>query len=435
MGKGREDRDADVTAGGRRPAPGGGITDLNLTPAMLIDGTYRILGPLGQGGMGMVLLARDVRLERDVAVKVIRGDYLAASDSRERFLREARAMARVRHENVVAIHAFGEIEGLPYFVMEYVPGGTVETLLRKHRTTPLAIDEALGILDQLCRGVQAIHASGTAHRDIKASNVLLGPSFRVAVADLGLSRALGQGAEDGTASGTPAYMAPEVARGGELAPQLAARADVYSLGVLAYEMLTGSLPFEAPTILELIDKHLYEAPRPPSDLRGELPAPFDDAILAAMEKEPEQRVAGAEAFRRSLLEAREAVSTRPPACYLLVADDDPDFRKLATEVLRFAFPAADIESVADGTAALAALDRRRASLAVIDLDMPGLNGIELTAAIRGSENAKDVPIVVATATGGAPDWKLLSALGADGFLVKPIDPMALVTLARRFVAS
>jgi serine/threonine-protein kinase len=154
-----------------------------------------------------------------------------------------------------------------------------------------------------------------------------------------------------------------------------------------------------------------------------------------MEKDPAQRTPSAEAFRRALLEARETVSTRPPPCYLLVADDDPDFRKLATEVLRFAFPGAEIESVADGTAALAALDRRRASLAVIDLDMPGLNGIELTAAIRGSENAKDVPIVVATATGGAPDWKLLSSLGADGFLVKPIDPMALVTLARRFVAS
>lgn len=400
----------------------------------LIDNAYRVVGPLGQGGMGMVVLAVDERLERDVAIKLIRPTYGRNKNARDRFLIEARAMARVRHENVVEIYSFGEIEGSPYFVMEYVPGSNVanwlDDLILEDKLP--SIDESLGYLDQICRGVSAIHVSGTVHGDLKPSNILLGPASRVAIADLGLSRLFDSMGRAGAhpMAGTPAYMAPEFARS-DLPPQLLQRSDVYALGVIAYEMLTGEPPFDIVTTADMLKAHATQAPLP-SSLRPELGTAFDMPLLAAIRPDPVKRTASADELRRQLLEARESLVTPSVPVRILVADDDSDFRALAGETLAYAFPNAQIETVADGEAALRAIDREPASLAVIDLDMPGLNGVELTAALRANH---DVPIVVCTASGGAPDWKLLSSIGADGFLVKPIDPFALVALARKMVKA
>ncbi len=144
-------------------------------PGALLDNAYRVVGPLGQGGMGTVVLALDERLQREVAIKLIRPAHGGNNRARDRFLIEARAMARVRHENVVEIFAFGEIEGSPYFVMEYIPGSNVANWLDDliiEQKLP-SIDESLGYLDQICRGLAAIHASGAVHVDLKTSNVLL----------------------------------------------------------------------------------------------------------------------------------------------------------------------------------------------------------------------------------------------------------------------
>jgi eukaryotic-like serine/threonine-protein kinase len=183
----------------------------------LIGNAYRVVGPLGQGGMGIVVLALDERLQRDVAIKLIRPSYARSPTARERFLIEARAMARVRHENVVEIYSFGEIDEAPYFVMEYVPGSNVANWLDDailEDRLP-SMDEALGYLDQICRGVSAIHASGTVHGDLKPSNLLIGPASRIAIADMGLSRLFDPSSGrpgDHPMAGTPAYMAPEFAR-------------------------------------------------------------------------------------------------------------------------------------------------------------------------------------------------------------------------------
>ena len=401
-------------------------------PGEVFAGTHRILRVLGEGAMGVVLLAKDVRLERDVAIKLIHPDYVASPESHQRFLDEARAMARVRHENVVEIFAFDELDGAPYFVMEYVPGMHVEAWLERRRGAPFAIDEAVGIVEQVCRGVAAIHRAGTIHRDLKWTNVLIGPAFRIAVADLGLARILDRPRRDspGTVSGTPAYMAPEIILGTVVPAGMHDRADVYSLAVMAYELLTGQLPFETDDAVAMMTMHVDNEPVPPSEIRPDLPTAFDGAILRAMVKDPARRTVSVDAFRRELLAARETASQSASGLRLLIADDDRAFAALVAETLSFAFPGAELVVVPDGNAALAAIDERACALAIIDLDMPGLNGIELTAAFRATPKAENMPIIVATATGGAPDWRLLQSLGAAGFLVKPIDPMALVALAR-----
>jgi len=402
-------------------------------PGMLLGGTYRIRRILGRGGMGIVYLAEDEHLQRDVAVKVIAGEVIKRPESHERFLLEARSMAGVEHENVVRIYSFGRYEDRPYFVMEYVPGNNLAGWLERwddESLPPPSVDEVLGILDQITRGLKEIHRAGIVHADVKPGNVLIGPAFRVAVTDFGLVRRLGETDESELIVGTPSYIAPEVVYNEQ--PTFDPRADVYSLGVVAYEMFTGTLPFPIETVGELFDVHMKRLPPvPPSDVRGDLPEAFDEVLLRALSRELDERYPTAEAFRKALFAARESVSVAPSNLRLILADDDEDFRDLAEETLRFAFPGAWVECYDNGDDALAALDRRPASLAVIDLDMPGLNGVELTAAIRGQDQNAKMPIVVVTAHGGATDWRLLQALGADGFLVKPLDPYALIAMARR----
>ncbi|MCA9616230.1 MAG: protein kinase [Myxococcales bacterium] len=401
-------------------------------PGTVLDGMYRVERVIGRGGMGVVLLATDERLEREVAIKVIAPDRMGNAKAHESFLGEARAMASVRHENVVQLYAYGQFEGLPYFVMEYVPGTDLGTWIDERATRGVSpsIDETLGILDQACRGLGAIHERGVVHADVKPGNVLIGPSFRVAMTDLGLFRALGERDLSELVVGTPAYIAPEVVY--SRAPVFDPRADVYAVGVIAYEMLTGRMPLPIEDVPSLFDVHSKRVPViPPSEVRPELPSALDAVVLRALERDVSQRFSTPDELRRAFFRARSELGKRALASRVLVVDDDDDARAMVSETLRFAFPKAEVTEVRDGAEALAHLERHGASLVVLDLDLPGMNGVELTAALRGIPHLEKVPILVVTGHGGSADWRVLQKFGTDGFLVKPVDSYTLVALARR----
>ncbi len=402
-------------------------------PGTLIDGTYRVLEQLGEGGMGVVLHGRDEKLDRDVAIKLIHPEQHLQNKSQTQFLEEARAMARIRHPNVVEIYSFGHIGRAPYFVMEYVPGSDLERFLAE-RGGPPSSSEAWNILDQACRGVQAIHDTGHAHRDLKASNILVGPDFRVAITDLGLARVVEQQDEQTFVSGTPAYMAPELITGAKIPKEQVQRVDVYALGIIAFEVLTGRLPFESDSLNDLMTKQIEDPPPSLATFREGIPAGFDEAIRGALAKKPAKRTRSVEAFRSEL--ERAWLSHREPDddLYFLVADDNEDFRSLIAMTLRRAFPEARVETVGDGEAALAACRRETPDLLVSDLDMPKMNGLELTAALRENEATRQLPIVIATGVGGPSDWRVLSRLGADSFMIKPFDAIQLVSIAENLVA-
>lgn len=396
---------------------------------------YRVVRRLGEGGMGVVLLARDERLAREVAIKLIRREHMTRPEARARFEAEARVMARVRHPNVVEIYAFGELDGAPYFVMEYVPGCDLETFMKK-RGAPLSLGEAHGILDRICLGAEAIHRAGAAHRDLKPSNVLIGDSFRVAISDFGVARLADSGpiASD-SLTGTPAFMAPEVIAGHSTSLASLVIADVFSIGVMAYQLFTGELPFEGADLPQMLTLQLTGTPLRPCERRADLPPAFEQAILSSTARDPRARPQSAEALRQLFEAAWRAERVPSTSLRFLVADDDPGFRSLISVTLAKAFPAATIEAVGDGEAALAAARVHPPSLVVSDLDMPGLNGIELTAALRADPRQADVPIVVATAVGGATDWKVLAGLGADGFLVKPFDASLLIGMVEGLLSQ
>jgi serine/threonine-protein kinase len=255
--------------------------------------------------------------------------------------------------------------------------------------------------------------------------------MRVAVSDLGVARIRAAHARAGASCyvvGSAAYMAPEAALGEETTPELEKRRDVYALGCIAYELLTGKPPFDGPTDMSLMAKHLLEPAKPVTEVRPELPAAYDQVILRALEKNPAARWAGAKELRLAIedLRAHEDDPTR-----ILIADDDPDWRTLLHAALASRFPQATIESVGDGEAALAAFEEEPYSVCLVDLEMPEIDGMTLTKNIRSLAAAQSTPILVLTAAGGPGEWRRLSQIGADGFLVKPVDWEDVAMMIRR----
>lgn len=244
-------------------------SDATPDNTMMIDvprelGSYRLTSVLGRGGMGEVWLAFDKHLERDVAIKLMRKELLSNEDATRRFAREARAVARLNHPNIVQVYAFGDEKGITYFVMELVEGETVAQRLKRNRT--LQLDEAIGILMQSIEGLGYASERGIIHRDIKPSNLMLTPDGRVKIADFGLAKMVEHDTQmtaAGTAMGSPNYMSPEQARGEEADH----RSDIYALGISLYQMLCGGLPFVAHSPVSVLLKHIQEPLPEPDDLR------------------------------------------------------------------------------------------------------------------------------------------------------------------------
>ena len=261
----------------------------------LFDGRYRILRRLGAGGMANVYLAEDEALGRRVAVKILNERYANDDLFIERFNREAKSAASLSHPNIVSIYDRGEAEGTYYIAMEVIEGRSLKELILTRG--PLPVSVAIGYTKQILSALRFAHRNGIIHRDIKPHNVLLGAEDRLKVTDFGIARAgASQMTEAGSIMGTAQYLSPEQARG---APVTAA-SDLYSVGVVLYEMLTGQTPFNGDSPIEIAMKHLNETPRPPSQIRRGLPREVDHVVLRALAKEPEDRYQSADELAADL---------------------------------------------------------------------------------------------------------------------------------------
>src|SRR5688572_29103871 len=235
-----------------------------------LGGQYEIDGEIGRGGMAVVYRARDRRLNRAVAIKVLPPELAYDPAIRTRFTREAQTSAQLSHAHIVPIYDVGEREGVAYFVMSLIGGGNLASLLAGEPRQP--IEEVRRLVCQIADALAYAHLRGVIHRDIKPDNILLDPeSGRALVSDFGIARAIEAGTRltvTGIAVGTPTYMSPEQAVGER---EVDGRSDIYSLGVLGYQMLTGRVPFTAGTSMALLMKHMGEPPTPISQLRSETP--------------------------------------------------------------------------------------------------------------------------------------------------------------------
>jgi serine/threonine protein kinase len=322
--------------------------------------SYRIESIIGSGGMGTVFRAYDINLARPVGFKMMRQQYTSQPQFQQRFQQEARAAARLNHPSIVQIYQFGRFQDHLYIVMEYVPGLSLGGYMKQlaERNQVVRLNEALITMSQVAEALGYAHRNGVVHRDIKPDNILIKPldlpdrpdelPLRSMVTDFGLAKLLEGGVETqtGTFMGTLPYMSPEHV----LDQPLDGRSDIYSLGVVLYQLATGKLPYNLKTPTEAVMKHLHHQPTPPIEYQVGLPASVNDIILTALQKEPEHRYQTGEEFATVLRQAAMNLTTAEISAFevdseissvvtmleqrphLLVADNPPgDYRLIITK--------------------------------------------------------------------------------------------------------
>lgn len=273
-----------------------------LAPGTMVDDRYRIVSRLGAGGMADVFLAEDEQLGRKVALKLLYQRFAEDPGFVERFRREAQSAAGLQHPNVVSVYDRGSYDGTYYIAMEYLPGRSLKQLIRAE--APLDPVRAIDITLQILRAARFAHRRGVIHRDLKPHNVIVDDQDNAKVTDFGIARA---GASDmtetGSIMGTAQYLSPEQAQG----HAVSAGSDLYSIGVVLYEMLTGRVPFDAESAVTIALKHVSEAPPPMTVINPSVPPELEQVVMWALNKNPVDRPANADQFITALEQARSAL--------------------------------------------------------------------------------------------------------------------------------
>ena len=403
-------------------------------------GRYRIAELIGRGGMGTVYKAYHPDLDRFVAIKVLPDDLAEDLNSLKRFQMEAATVARLKHPNILSVFDFGDEDGVPFLVLELVDGGTLEDRLQG----PMDLQEVVCLLGPIASALDYAHSEGVVHRDIKPSNILIHRDGTPTLADFGLAK-IGHHlalklTRAGNVLGTPEYMSPEQVTDEDIGPA----SDRYSLAVVAYEMLTGRVPFRAHTPVAVLMAHLQATVPPPHELAGELSAHLEDALRRGLAKNPADRYPTASQFVAALAPAawpaeaheiaamgsigRQRPGPRTQRPLVLVVDDMAANRELIEACL--AGIDCEVELAADGPTALRLMDSAHPDLVLLDVQMPGMNGYEVCQRIKADSGTHLVPVVMITALDRTEDRVKALEWGADDFMTKPVQRIELVARVR-----
>jgi serine/threonine-protein kinase len=348
-------------------------------------------------------------------------------------LREGRALAAIRHPGIVAVHAMGRHRDIGFLVLERVLGLSLDRLLdeRRRRGERFAVTEAVELLIAIADGLSVVHRAGLAHRDVKPGNVMLAPGGRVVLMDFGLVLPHADRAGHRSVAGSLHYMPPE-ALTGDIAEGAANLGDVYALGVVAYELLCGEVPFAGAEALEIYrSKTRTPLPRV-AEHRSDVPAALDDLVHQLMSPQPQDRPQGAEAalWQLRALRARLTVEEPTRPFSVLVVDDDEDMRAALSLYVRSAAPDADIETAGQGRQAVRSVRRRVPDLLLLDLDLPDINGIEVCMLLRGMKLGDGCMIVSVSGRATRADVELLQQLGVRSLEKGPSLMAELVALVQ-----
>ncbi|MCI0403618.1 MAG: protein kinase [Acidobacteria bacterium] len=300
----------DALARGEAPPAGKYLEDILTppgSPLSLLGDRYEVLGEVARGGMGIVYKAREKETGDIVALKVLKPEVADDASVMERFRNEVRLARKITHKNVCRIYEFNRIEGLAYISMEFVEGESLRRVLRRFRT--LSLRNALQVMEQVCAGLQEAHSQSVVHRDLKPENIMLDPAGNVKLMDFGIARSLFALGHTATFIGTPAYMAPEQAEGQAFIDY---RADIYSLGLILYELFTGTPAFRGESPVEVALKQVREMPARPRELEPTLPIELENIIMRAIEKDPALRFQSASKLHSALREVVAALAPETP---------------------------------------------------------------------------------------------------------------------------
>ena len=264
-----------------------------LSEGSVVDGRYRVLRRIGSGGMADVWLAEDQHLQRQVALKVLHARFAQDREFVERFRREAESAAGLNHPNVVSVYDRGEVDGTYYIAMQYLEGRSLKELI----DIGLTPEQSVYLIRQVLEGARFAHRHGIVHRDLKPQNVIVDAEGKATVTDFGIARAgASEITQTGSVMGTPHYLSPEQAQGMDVTSV----SDLYSIGVILYEALTGRVPFEADSAVAIAMKQVSQAPQRPSSINPQVSPALDAVVMRALEKDPGQRFQSAEAFIAAL---------------------------------------------------------------------------------------------------------------------------------------
>lgn len=395
----------------------------------LVAGNYEVRALLGAGGMGEVYEVHDRMLNRRVAIKVVHpgiaADYL---------LREGRALAAIHHPGIVTVHTMGTHRDVAFLVMERVRGLSLDRMIdeRRARGERFPVLEALDLVIAIADALSVVHKAGLAHRDVKPGNVMLAPGGRVVLMDFGLVLLDADRAGHRSVAGSLQYMAPE-ALTGDMAEGAGHLVDVYALGVVAYELLTGIVPFDGEEALDLY-KAKVKTPLPrASEMRNDVPEQLDTLLSQLMSADPSERPQGAEAALWQLRSLRTRIGTEgaPRPFSVLIVDDDPDIRQAMALFVRGAAPDAEVEMTSEGRQAIRSVRRRVPDLLLLDLDLPDINGIEVCMLLRGMDLGDACMIVSISGRATKADVELLQMLGVQSLEKGPTLMSELVALVQR----
>jgi len=401
----------------------------------LIDeriGNFHVIELLGHGAMASVYRAFDIELERDVALKIPDPRYADNPSFVERFNREGRAMARLRHRNIVQIYSVGEHEGLPFLAMECIKGVSLAKILEDRDC--IEVDEAIEYILQICEAVDCAHQAGVVHRDLKPGNILVESSGRVLVADFGISKILsGDTCEDTlTFIGTPIYMSPEQCGEGRLDQ----RTDIYSLGVIFYEMIVGRPPFDGATPAEIIKSHLMETPAFPSEQGKELSPSIVKILRKMLAKDPEHRYNDVHALKRELetwkkwAEAKSAGAVSESS----LSETAPIVLALVPQKILLGAVVAALKNiehrmvvVANSTELMSKLTNLPVKMAILSHET-GKNGVfKVTEKIRESKKNRDVQLMLLSHGISRKEVETAFVLGINDIIAEPFDPSVLIS--------